>query len=129
MRKKWSKDDVDKIFGHEEACVGASMVAFTDAYILLYPVRSLWGTFAWITWPLVLKRFMEERESVGEIKNTCWEVPNHDPNKDKKALVSNNSSLIIDDKSIGLEEFVFLSQRVFARGKYASNNFKEYPQW
>ena len=62
-------------------------------------------------------------------KNTSCEVPNLDPNKDNIALVSNNSSLIIDDKSIGLEEFVFLSQRVFARGKYASNNFKEYPQW
>jgi len=104
--KKWSKEDVDKIFGHEEASEGASMVAFTDAKILLYPVLSLRGTFAWITCPLVLKRFKEELESLGEIKNTSWELPNLDPNKDNKALVSNNSSLIIDDKSIGLEEFV-----------------------
>lgn len=109
--RKLDKEIVDKIFGHEKASEEASMIAFTDAKILLYPVRSLKGTFAWITCPLVLKRFKEELKSLGKTEDTNWEVPNLEPDKDNKdkdnkALVSNNSSLIIDDKSIGLEEFV-----------------------
>ncbi len=110
--RKLDKEIVDKIFGHEKASEEASMIAFTDAKILLYPVRSLKGTFAWITCPLVLKRFKEELKSLGKTEDTNWEVPNLEPDKDNKdkdnkALVSNNSSLVIDDKSIGLEEFVF----------------------
>ena len=109
--RKLDKEIVDKIFGHEKASEEASMIAFTDAKILLYPVRSLRGTFAWITCPLVLKRFKEELKSLGKTEDTNWEVPNLEPDKDNKdkdnkALVSNNSSLVIDDKSIGLEEFV-----------------------
>ncbi len=104
--RKLDKEIVDKIFGHEKASEEASMIAFTDAKILLYPVRSLRGTFAWITCPLVLKRFKEELKSLGKTEDTNWDVPNLDPDKDK-ALVSKDSSLVIDDKSIGLEEFVF----------------------
>ncbi|MEO0212840.1 MAG: type III-B CRISPR module RAMP protein Cmr4 [candidate division WOR-3 bacterium] len=104
---KWNDNSlVDEIFGYEDGNKGASMVAFTDAKILLYPVRSLKGTFAWITCPLVLKRFKEELKSLGKTEDTNWDVPNLDPDKDK-ALVSKDSSLVIDDKSIGLEEFVF----------------------
>jgi CRISPR-associated protein Cmr4 len=54
----------------------------------------------------VLKRFKEELKSLGKTEDTNWDVPNLDPDKDK-ALVSKDSSLVIDDKSIGLEEFVF----------------------
>lgn len=35
----------------------AGAVAFTDARLLLFPVKSLKGIFAWVTCPLVLNRF------------------------------------------------------------------------
>jgi CRISPR-associated protein Cmr4 len=52
---------IDLIFGPEdteEAHAGA--LAFTDARILLFPVKSLKGVFAWITCPMVLERFKED---------------------------------------------------------------------
>lgn len=38
----------------------AGAVAFTDARILLFPVKSLKGVFAWITCPMVLGRFRRD---------------------------------------------------------------------
>lgn len=35
-------------------------LGFTDARILLFPVKSMKGVFAWITCPLVLRKFAEE---------------------------------------------------------------------
>jgi CRISPR-associated protein Cmr4 len=52
---------IDLIFGPEdteEAHAGA--LAFTDARILLFPVKTLKGVFTWITCPMVLERFKED---------------------------------------------------------------------
>jgi CRISPR-associated protein Cmr4 len=51
------------VFGPEdtdEAHAGA--LTFTDARILLFPVKSLKGVFTWITCPMVLERFKEDLE-------------------------------------------------------------------
>lgn len=110
-KREWNNDnDVDVIFGPENGSVGSSCVAFTDAKILLYPVRSVKNTFAWITCPFVLKRFKEDLESAGkEIKN--FFIPEV---SDDKIIVASNSPLIINNntnnnnsKKVGLEEFVF----------------------
>jgi len=96
---------VNIIFGPENGSEGSSCVAFTDAKILLYPVRSVKNTFAWITCPFVLKRFKEDLESAGkEIKN--FSIPEV---SDDKIIVASNSPLIINNnpKKVGLEEFVF----------------------
>ncbi|MFN3568243.1 MAG: type III-B CRISPR module RAMP protein Cmr4, partial [Caldimicrobium sp.] len=106
----WKDKDnnlVNKLFGYEEAQLGASEIAFTDAKILLFPVRSLKGIFAWITCPLVIKRFKEELESFCKIENINLSIPNFSSADSVKAFVSSNSLLKIDEKSIALEEFVF----------------------
>src|SRR3990172_983710 len=38
----------------------AGAVAFTDARLLLLPVRSLMGVFAWVTSPLLLRRLSRD---------------------------------------------------------------------
>lgn len=52
------------VFGKESANnqndAQAGAIAFSDARILLFPVKSLRGVFAWITCHQVLKRFNEE---------------------------------------------------------------------
>ncbi|MFN3599658.1 MAG: type III-B CRISPR module RAMP protein Cmr4, partial [Aquificaceae bacterium] len=103
--RRWEEKTVNDIFGYEEAHEGASKIALTDAKILLYPVRSLRSTFTWITCPLVLRRFKEELESLSQ--KVEWEIPKVE---DNKALLCENSSLKIDEKHIGLEEFVFDSE-------------------
>ncbi len=65
------KNLISLVFGPEaeaeEAHAGA--LAFTDARILLFPVKSLKGVFAWITCPMVLERFKEDLRLAGEIPN------------------------------------------------------------
>jgi CRISPR-associated protein Cmr4 len=55
---------IDVVFGKESANnlndAQAGAIAFSDARIMLFPVKSLRGVFAWITCPQVLKRFNEE---------------------------------------------------------------------
>ncbi|MCX7883407.1 MAG: type III-B CRISPR module RAMP protein Cmr4 [Brevinematales bacterium] len=106
--RKWNSNDkekekVNKIFGPEDGSEYSSSVAFTDAKILLYPVRSVKGVFAWITCPLVLKRFKEDLKSINSIENfNVSEIPD-----DTKIIIAQNSALKIDGNKVGLEEFVF----------------------
>lgn len=46
----------------------ASSVQFTDARLLLLPVRSLAGTFAWVTSPLLLQRFKRDIEETDNLR-------------------------------------------------------------
>lgn len=104
--RKWKeKEKVNSIFGPEDGEEEySSSIAFTDARILLYPIRSIKNIFAWITCPYVLKRFKEDLKSLG--KNDCgFEIPEID---DERILVPESTRLKIDSQNrIGLEEFVF----------------------
>jgi CRISPR-associated protein Cmr4 len=100
---KLAKDKVETIFGPEDGSSDfASCISITDAKILLYPVRSVKGVFAWITCPFVLRRFKEDLKAVGIGLNVqIFDV------SDDKVLVSNSSVLKIDNNQVALEEFVF----------------------
>ncbi|SDE03718.1 CRISPR-associated protein Cmr4 [Paenibacillus sp. CF095] len=57
--------DFSKVFGSsprddEHNDSQASAVSFLDARILLFPIRSLRGTFAWVTCPYVVQRYNRE---------------------------------------------------------------------
>ncbi|MGB9794708.1 type III-B CRISPR module RAMP protein Cmr4 [Caldisericum exile] len=54
------KNLISLVFGPEDGEAHAGALAFTDARILLFPVKSLKGVFAWITCPMVLERFKED---------------------------------------------------------------------
>jgi CRISPR-associated protein Cmr4 len=97
------EENIENIFGSEDGSKGSSCVAFTDAKILLYPVRSVKNTFAWITCPFVLKRFEEDLQSIGGEEISIQEL-NID---DTDIIVSNESKLKIDNNKVGFEEFVF----------------------
>ncbi|MDT7908101.1 MAG: type III-B CRISPR module RAMP protein Cmr4 [Candidatus Calescibacterium sp.] len=101
------KDKVETIFGPEDGGSDfASCISITDAKILLYPVRSVKGVFAWITCPFVLRRFKEDLKAVG----INLSVQIFDVSDDKKVLVSNSSALRIDNNQVALEEFVFKAE-------------------
>ncbi len=55
------------IFGPDtpNASDHAGAVQFSDAHLLLLPVRSLWGTFAWVTSPYLLQRFARDLLEAG----------------------------------------------------------------
>ena len=101
-------------FGPEEGDAHAGALGFTDARILLFPVKSMKGVFAWITCPMVLERFKEDLGLCGiEFKNGEDEnisIPLDNtlkPTDDKgKCLVANQEKLGINGNFI-LEEYAF----------------------
>jgi CRISPR-associated protein Cmr4 len=96
------KKIISLVFGPEdteEAHAGA--LAFTDARILLFPVKSLKGVFAWVTCPMVLERF---REDLGLAK-----IIDHPLNIDFSTLINTlpeQTNISIESKVV-LEEFTF----------------------
>jgi len=102
------KQIAEILFGPEtqRASEHAGCVSPHDARLLLFPIRSLVGVFAWATCPLVLERFKREMIAAGFSVN--WSVPSL-PTNSQQAFVA-ESSEIIADATIVLEEFAFKAQ-------------------
>lgn len=100
---KMTKDELFTIFGPEtaDASAYAGALAVGDARLLLFPVRSLAGVFAWTTSVHVLARF--RRDAVMAHLKVAWDVP---PEPPKDVAWVNGASLKAGD-SIVLEEFSF----------------------
>jgi CRISPR-associated protein Cmr4 len=83
----------------QRASEHAGHLAFTDAHLLCLPVRSLYGTFAWLTCPLALRRW--QRDFAGtDLKPppAMTETP-----ADQAALVLEKSAVMKENK-LYLEE-------------------------
>lgn len=109
--RKWNnKEKVELIFGPEsEGSEFASCISITDAKILLYPVRSLRGVFAWITCPLVLRRMKDDITSIG--LNKDLNISEFLSVTDGEALVFGNDLIVKDKDEVVLEEFVFKAEK------------------
>ena len=109
--RQWKDDKikVETIFGPEEGDKFASCIIFTDAKILLFPVRSVAGIFAWVSCPFVLKRFKRDLESAGvEFKDNNEEINIPEPSGEEKIIVITDSILKVQSTNqVMLEEFVF----------------------
>jgi CRISPR-associated protein Cmr4 len=109
LRARESGDMKHALFGPEtpNASEHAGAVQFADAHLLLLPVRSLWGTFAWVTSPYLLQRFARDlREAGGQIK--LPEAPALEA-----CLVANGSKLLNDNRVI-LEDLDFKAHTTLA---------------
>jgi CRISPR-associated protein Cmr4 len=107
------------IFGPEtgNASDHAGALSTGDARILLFPVRSLAGVFAWTTSRDALARFLREAQMVRLSAN--WTLPS-EPDKNT-ALVSGDA--LIAGQSVVLEEFSFTPD------KSQANIIREIGQW
>jgi len=102
-----NKKIISLVFGPEdteEAHAGA--LVFTGARILLFPVKSLKGVFAWVTCPMVLERFKEDLKLTGE--KFDYLLP--DQIKEGNCWISDGSTIFIDDQII-LEEYTFKAEK------------------
>jgi CRISPR-associated protein Cmr4 len=106
--REWNdKDKVNTIFGPdpEDASDFASCIGITDAKILLYPVRSVKGVFAWITCPFVLKRFKEDLKAIDfKVNDEEMQIPSI---SDNEVIIANNNLKIQEKNMVALEEFLF----------------------
>lgn len=95
------KDLISLVFGPEDGDAHAGSIAFTDAKILLFPVKSLKGVFAWITCPMVLHRFIEDMEFAGK-----WDAKDEWDLRGVENTVPKQSNVLVSGKVV-LEEFTF----------------------
>jgi CRISPR-associated protein Cmr4 len=125
-RNGWKDDDPNlmALFGKagESGENWAGAIAPGDARILLFPVRSLAGVFAWATSLDALARFQRIAEMV-EI-DAGWVLP---PAPSKEQAWVSGETLKADDKNIVLEEFSFAadqahSQTVASIGNWLAQN-------
>ncbi len=79
-------------------------LGFTDARILLFPVKSMKGVFAWITCPLVLRKFAEEMRLCERSDSNFFQDISEN-------TVSESCELVVKNKEgkeqVVLEEFAF----------------------
>jgi CRISPR-associated protein Cmr4 len=91
-----------QVFGPEKerASDHAGAIVFSDQRLLLLPVRSLAGTFAWVTSPYLLQRF--KRDSMSTPVNQ-W--PNIPPLDDQdQCFVTGDESKITMEEKVYLED-------------------------
>lgn len=114
----------------EHASEHAGALAFTDARLLLFPIRSLHGVFAWATSQLTLDRY--RRDLAAASLAPQWQAPAAGT---ASALVTPTSQLT-SGKAVTLEEFTFAADPSPAlaqvAGDLANNVFPtsdEYQPW
>jgi CRISPR-associated protein Cmr4 len=84
-------------------------LSICDARILLFPVRSLCGLFAWVTCPAALKRFARDLE-IGGIKGK-FKLPQLNLPNETSAIVPQDSCVLMNGNRVVLEEYDFTATK------------------
>ncbi len=77
-------------------------IALTDARLLLFPIKSMKGVFAWATCPKVLKKFSSDLELC---KIKMKELPEISPKL--KYCLPSSDEIVVNKKYVILEEYTF----------------------
>ena len=104
--KQIEESDFLRAFGPEGGDLYAGALGFTDARLLLFPVKSVRGVFAWVTCPAVLERFKHDLSICQD--QSSIDFVNKIPDAD---TISSKSDLIVkheeNTKKVVLEEYTF----------------------
>ena len=112
LERGWSIDSVENneykkavnlAFGPSTAegnTAHAGALGFTDARLLLFPVKSVSGVFGWVTCPAVLERFKQDL-------SICYPDIPFGISLPEAGQVPSDSDLIVNDGKIVLEEYTF----------------------
>lgn len=125
--KSRKDDQIIRAFGpDEDGAEHAGAMAFSDARLLLFPVKSMKGVFAWVTCPKVLKQLQRDLKIANNLpkpsdfdlskieKNTCCESANITyaiAKKDKIVLEEYTFTVKKDDQTSKLA--TWLSEKLF----------------
>lgn len=107
----WKSDEIDTIFGPDiNGAEYAGALIIGDARLLLFPVRSLNGVFAYTTSFDILNRFLRDRKR-GE-SEVPWEISTDVNVEPSTALVPQKNVVTPgDDNTLVLEEFSFSARK------------------
>lgn len=100
---KVKKQDIEVIFGPEESATSsdrASSISVSDGRLLLFPIKSSKGVFAWITCPKVLAKFFDALEMCNPSINIPQKVTS-------SMIVPEETNLFVKDGIVLLEEYAF----------------------
>src|SRR5437868_8618257 len=109
LRAHCNKKECTDVFGPETLDISsdsnqASAAQFSDQRLLLLPVRSLAGTFAWVTSPFVLRRFARDLRDISFTSPTS--IPQ--PQAYNQCYIAGNTSKITitqgNNKKVVLED-------------------------
>lgn len=103
LGSKMSKSVITQVFGPEQTSGGgeqAGAVAFSDAKLVLLPVRSLTSQFKWVTCPYALNRYQVDAKRVGLADN--FTVPPFPP-----AAANISPAIANQPAQVFLEEYRF----------------------
>jgi CRISPR-associated protein Cmr4 len=124
---------IDLIFGPENTDEAhASALSFTDARILLFPVKSLKGVFAWITCPLVLERFKEDLKLVGQIPEELdIDFTNIQNTFPEQTNISIDSNIVLEEYTFKVKEDKQTSQiaKLLAKNIFPQSDKDIYKFW
>ena len=116
------QEAVTLAFGPEDAGTDAhaGALGLSDARLLLFPVKSMKGVFAWVTCPKILLQFKKDMALTGS--PYPYDLPERNTVPKHCSLFVRNAS----DKRIVLEEFTFTvsedNDRCSQLGKWLSDN-------
>lgn len=95
---------IQAVFGPETgAAEHGGAISVTEGRVLLFPVRSLRGTFAWVTSPLALGRLQRD---LGD-PAADWDIPTPEA---EQALVPPGSDVRLESGELVLDEFTFTTR-------------------
>jgi len=130
--KVGDKDCINIVFGPEKEIAHAGAISITDARILLFPVKSLKGVFAWITCPFVLERFRKELElagisgfnfpNLGSLKNTV-------PLQTNITITSSSQRVVLEEFTFEVEESETTSDIANCLSEYVFPKDQAYEFW
>jgi len=106
FESKKNKDDqiLQILFGGKNS-ENSGAIGFTDARLLLFPVRSLKGIFAWVTCPRVLLQFKKDLQLLKPSIEETFDIP--ELTDEEHSFIYNQG--LSDKQKIMLEEYVFQS--------------------
>ena len=87
----------------------AGALGFTDARLLLFPVKSMRGVFAWVTCRQVLTRFLQDIQVCAGLQAPVSVDDLPEP-QTQQAFI-NSEELVVANNSIILEEYAFTAQK------------------
>lgn len=107
------------VFGPDTQNAGdhAGAVAFSDARLMLFPMRSLRGVFAWVTCPAVLQRLRRDWASLGQ--SAPLGIDEHLLEEREETVLCSSSTTVKDKGQILLDEYAFSPRRSDAVGQLA----------
>lgn len=123
------KEKIKKVFGPEDekGSEHAAAMSVTEARLLLFPVRSMVGTFAYVTCPFVLNRFKRDLAAIEKTFDPNIPLPNR-----LEAIITRKDDMLCTKDSnlkVGSTGKIILEEYAFTFSSEATRNCNKIASW